>query len=215
MKKITNSLKKLVKHIFEICRVKNYPNITASSRISDSARILNPNNIIMEEHTNIDDDAVIMNTRAKFIMKRKSGAAFGLTVVCGGHMSLVGRYFKDITDLDKDRLDTSHEFDKDIIVEEDVWIGSRVTLLKGSHLGRGCVVGSNSCVRNSIPPYATVIGNPAKIVGFKYTPEEIIQHEKDLYPEEERLPLDLLEKNYNKYFISRIKEIKEYTRLSL
>ena len=60
-----------------------------------------------------------------------------------------------------------------------------------------------------------VIGNPAKVVGFSFTPEEIIEHEKVLYPEEERLPLELLEKNYNKYFISRIKEIKQFTRLSM
>lgn len=158
---------------------------------------------------------VIMNTRAKFIMKKWSGAAFGLTVITGGHISIPKRFFKDITDKDKDILDPGKSYDKDIIVEEDVWIGSKVTLLKGAHLGRGCVVGSNACVRNAVPPYSTVIGNPAKVVGFKFTPEEIIEHEKALYPEEERLPLELLEKNYNKYFISRIKEIKEFTRLSL
>ena len=75
------------------------------------------------------------------------------------------------------------------------------------------MVGSGSVVRSSIPPYAIVIGNPAKIVGFSKTPEEIIEHEKALYPEEERLPLELLEKNYNKYFLKRLKEIKEFTRL--
>ncbi len=58
-----------------------------------------------------------------------------------------------------------------------------------------------------------MIGNPAKVIGFVFTPEEIIKHEKILYPEEERLPIDLLEKNFDKYLINRIKEIKAFTKL--
>ena len=88
-----------------------------------------------------------------------------------------------------------------------------MTLLSGVHLNRGATVGAGSVVRTSIPPYAIVAGNPAKIVGFRFTPEEIIEHEKVLYPEEERLPLELLEKNYKKYFLDHIKEIKAYTGL--
>lgn len=100
-----------------------------------------------------------------------------------------------------------------VTIERNVWVGSDAIILKGVTIGRWAMVGSGSVVRNSIPPYAIVIGNPAKIVGFSKTPEEIIEHEKALYPEEERLPLELLEKNYNKYFLKRLKEIKEFTRL--
>ena len=115
----------------------------------------------------------------------------------------------------KDELDTEHEFDKDVIVDEDVWIGARVTILAGVHVARGCSIGSGTVLRKSTPPYSIVIGNPAKVVGFRFTPEEVIEHEKKLYPEEERLPLSLLEKNYEKYFLNRIKEIKQFTSLKL
>ena len=57
-----------------------------------------------------------------------------------------------------------------------------------------------------------LLGNPAKVVGFKFTPEEIIEHEKTLYPENERLSFELLEKNYNKYYINRIKDIKDFLK---
>ncbi len=73
---------------------KEYPNITNSSKIDSTVKIYNLNNIYMEENTNIDHDAVIMNTRAKFIMKKNSGAAFGLVVVTGNHMSIVGKNLK-------------------------------------------------------------------------------------------------------------------------
>ena len=167
----------------------------------------------MEEKTNIDGGATIMNTRAKFIMKKNSGAAFGFTAVTGNHMSIVGLNLKQINDRVKDEHDINHEMDKDIVVEEDVWIGNHVILLSGVTVGRGCEVGAGSVVRSSVPPYAVVIGNPAKIVGFRFTPEEIIEHEKVQYEESERLPLELLQKNYEKYFINRIKDIKQFTKL--
>lgn len=129
-------------------------------------------------------------------------------------MSVVGKSLKDVTDAVKDTLDSNNEYDKDIIVDEDVWMGARVTLLSGVHIGRGAEIGTGAVVRKSIPPYAVVVGNPAKIVGFRFTPEEIIEHEKALYKEEERLPLSLLEKNYDKYYISKIKEIRAYLSLS-
>ena len=150
---------------------------------------------------------------AKFVMKRYSGAAFGLKVVTGNHMRVVGKMYMQVTDELKESLDKNNVYDKDVIVEEDVWIGSNVTLLGGAHLGRGSNIGSGSVVRGNIPPYAIVIGNPAKVVGFSFTPEQIVEHEKQLYPEEERIPLERLEKNYQKYFLKRIKEIRDFTRI--
>lgn len=152
----------------------------------------------------------LISDGGKFIMKKNSGAASGLTIVTGNHGRSVGQPFRS-----KGKTNLSQDIEKDVIVEEDVWLGQNVTLLSGVIIGRGSTVGACSTCLKSVPPYSIVMGNPAKVVGFNFTPEEIIEHEKALYPEEERLPLELLEKNYNKYFISRIKEIKEFTRLSL
>jgi len=69
-------------------------------------------------------------------------------------------------------------------------------------IGCGAVIGSGSVIRNSIPPYAIVIGNPAKVIGFRFSPQEVTEHEKLIYPENERLSLNLLKINYQKYFIS-------------
>lgn len=170
-------------------------------------------NVYLHDDTNIYSGALILATRAKFIMKKKSGAAQGLTVITGGHMSLIGKWFKDITDKDKDILDREKLEDQDIIVEEDVWIGANVTLLKGVIVGRGATVGSGSVCRFSVPPYSIVIGNPAKVIGFKFSPEETIEHEKILYQESERLPQSVLERNYKKYFIDKGHEIKNYLKL--
>ena len=192
---------------------KNYGHKERSSLIGDDVIIFKPQNLYLYEHTGIALGAIIMNWRAKFVMKRYSGAAFGLKVVTGNHMRVVGKMYMQVTDELKESLDKNNVYDKDVIVEEDVWIGSNVTLLGGAHLGRGSNIGSGSVVRGNIPPYAIVIGNPAKVVGFSFTPEQIVEHEKQLYTEEERIPLETLEKNYQKYFLKRLKEIRDFTRI--
>lgn len=143
----------------------------------------------------------------KLIMKSHSGAGGNFTVVTGNHGREVGRL---IMDTERER---SLEKEADVVIEEDVEIGINVTVLAGVNIGRGATVGSGAVVRSSVPPYSIVVGNPAKIVGFSFTPEQIIEHEKALYPESERLPLEKLEKNYKKYFLDRMKEIRSFTSL--
>jgi acetyltransferase-like isoleucine patch superfamily enzyme len=138
-------------------------------------------------------------------MKKNSATAEGLTVVTGSHPSVVGELFLK-------NAEDDIQIVKDVIVEEDVWIAANVTLLAGVVIGRGAVVGSGAVCRNAVPPYAIVVGNPAKIIGFKFSPEEIVLHEKALYPENERISIEILTKNYNKYFLNRIGEIKSFLK---
>ena len=211
--KLFKRIRRLLSFINVNTKVVNYPNVHKTAVIHPSVVILNPDNLYMEENTSIQQFSRIGNLRAKFILKKNSGSAAGLYVIPGNHINVVGLKMKDITDNMKDELDPQHESDKDVVVEEDVWIGARVSLLNGVHIGRGAIVGTGAVVRNSIPPYSIVIGNPCKIVGFRFTPEEVIEHEKKIYKEEERLPIELLNKNYEKYFLNRIKEIKHFTKL--
>ncbi len=214
--KLLRGTKSFLKHILSFWQsqpICSFENVDKTARLDPSVLVYNHNNLYMEENTNIDHGAVIMNTKAKVIFKKNSGAAFCFTAVTGNHMSVVGKNLKQVTNAVKMQMDINHEMDKDIVVEEDVWIGNHVVLLSGVHIGRGGEVGAGSVVRSSTPPYSVVIGNPAKVVGFRFTPEEIIEHEKQLYEEHNRLPFELLQRNYEKYFINRIKDIKQITKL--
>ncbi len=51
-----------------------------------------------------------------------------------------------------------------VIIEDDVWIGARVTVLPGSHIGRGAVVGAHSVVTGVVPPRTLVGGVPARVI---------------------------------------------------
>lgn len=205
--------KKIKGKFFSYLSHYQYKNIHKSARVYYTTVVYNPDNLYMEDNTNIDSGGVVMNSRAKLIMKRNSGAAVGLLAITGNHMSVVGKNIKQVTNDVKDDLDLYHEMDRDIVVEEDVWIGSHVTLLAGVTIGRGAELGSGCVVRCNIPPYSVVVGNPAKIVGFRFTPEEIINHEMLQYEEKDRLPMDLLQKNYKKYFLDRMVDIRQFLKL--
>lgn len=46
----------------------------------------------------------------------------------------------------------------------DTWIGVKVSVLRGTTIGRGCVLGSHAVVRGAIPDYSIAVGAPAKVV---------------------------------------------------
>lgn len=58
-----------------------------------------------------------------------------------------------------------------IVVDDDVWIGFGAIILSGVTLGYGCVVGAGAVVTHSVPPFAIVVGNPAKVVSYRFDNE--------------------------------------------
>ena len=51
-----------------------------------------------------------------------------------------------------------------IIIEDDVWLGEKVSVMPDVHIGRGAIIGANSVVTKDIPPYAVAVGSPAKVI---------------------------------------------------
>jgi acetyltransferase-like isoleucine patch superfamily enzyme len=67
---------------------------------------------------------------------------------------------------------------KTVTIDNFVWLGSRVMILPGTHIGEGAIIQGGSVVHGEIPPYAIAGGNPAKV--FKYRD---IEHFKKLKAE--------------------------------
>ena len=62
---------------------------------------------------------------------------------------------------------------KDVIIEDNVWLGEHVSVLPGVTIGSGTIVGSNSVVTKSLPPNIIAVGIPAKPIK-KYNFETLI-----------------------------------------
>lgn len=58
-----------------------------------------------------------------------------------------------------------------IIINDDAWIGERVTVMSGVTIGQGAVIGTNSLVNKDIPPYAIAVGIPAKVIKYRFSSE--------------------------------------------
>lgn len=57
-----------------------------------------------------------------------------------------------------------------IVIEDNVWVGSRSIIFPGVTIGEGSVVSAASLVRDDVPPYTLVAGNPARVVASLQRP---------------------------------------------
>ena len=155
------------------------------------ADLKNPRNIYLHDYARIGRRSTIMTMGdSKFVMKRGCLTAEGLTVVTSNHHQIIGQF---LSGGNEDNLY------RDIVVEEDVWIGINVTLLSGAHIGRGAIIGACSVVTKDIPPYSVAVGNPARVVKFKWSVDDIMKHEAALYPVNERFTREELERYRKEY----------------
>jgi acetyltransferase-like isoleucine patch superfamily enzyme len=52
----------------------------------------------------------------------------------------------------------------DIVVEDDVWLGTGAKVMDGVRIGRGAIIGAGAVVTRDVPPYAIAVGVPATII---------------------------------------------------
>ena len=114
----------------------------------------------------------------------------GNNIDIANNVGLIGKYDHDYSKVGvsiKDAPwigDATYDFkgkDQKIIIDDDVWIGFGSVVFTGVHIHRGAIVAAGSIVTKDVPPYAIVAGNPAKIKGYRFTEEQIVDHEKMLY----------------------------------
>lgn len=98
-----------------------------------------------------------------------------------GHNRLIINNNHDYTSVAMGDLSITRGLDKreglkrrgSLIIENDVSIGYNSMILSGVTIQNGAVILAGSVITKDVPPYAIVEGNPAKIIGYRFTPEQI------------------------------------------
>lgn len=138
-------------------------------------------NLYIHPYARVQPGLRLISYTGKFIVKKFAVCSANALVITGNHVPTVGipQFF----------LGTSHinDKEKDIVIGEGAWVGAHTTLLSGAMIGRGAVIGASSMVNKEIPPYAVAVGSPAKVIATTFTLEQVIEHEKKVFPAEERL----------------------------
>ena len=96
---------------------------------------------------------------------------FGSTIPIQQHIHFT--FMRPVADL----LKVIKNYDKDTVrttIEHDVWIGANATILKGVHIGSGAIIGAGAVVTKDVKPYSIVVGNPSKLLKYRFD-KEIIQ----------------------------------------
>lgn len=159
--------------------------------------IFSPNDIFSYGTISVGDDVYIgpgacfMASNTTLTIGSKVMFGPNVTIMGGDHnVSLIGKFMYDVKI-------KRPEDDLPVVIEDDVWVGCNSTILKGVKIGRGSIVAAGSVVTKSIPPYSIAAGVPAKIIKFRWSIEEILEHESLLYTVGYRLRKNDLDKIIN------------------
>lgn len=97
-----------------------------------------------------------------------------VTIRGGNHrIDVVGKAMIEVGEAEK-----RPEDDPGVIIESDVWIGTRAIILAGVTIGRGSVVAGGAVVTQSVAPYSIVGGNPARLIRMRWDEDTIAEHER-------------------------------------
>lgn len=97
-----------------------------------------------------------------------------VTVRGGNHrIDIIGRTMRSITDAEK-----RPEDDPGVVIEDDVWIGTRAIILAGVRIGEGSVIAAGAVVNSDVPPYAIAAGVPARVLRYRWDDATIAEHKK-------------------------------------
>ena len=89
--------------------------------------------------------------------------AIGDRVLIGSNTTIVDSDFHALTPAER-RLGGDHAAAREVVIEDDVFVGMQCIVLKGVRIGCGSVVGAGSIVTRDVPPGVIAAGNPARVV---------------------------------------------------
>ena len=77
--------------------------------------------------------------------------------------------------------DRGLQFNKDVYIGENTWIGAGVVIVPGVHIGSNTVIGAGSVVTKDIPDNVIAVGNPCRVI------RNVSEHDREFFYKSERI----------------------------
>jgi chloramphenicol O-acetyltransferase type B len=139
------------------------------SRLKDYAEIYNST---LGKYSYISQYSIVNKTKIGKFCSIANGCYIGLwehnTNVSTHSFYLYehsGNFVKGYKNYDKDCIETK--------IGNDVWVGANAVIMKGVNIGNGVIIGASAVVTKDVPAYAIVVGNPAKVIKYRYDKKDI------------------------------------------
>lgn len=130
-------------------------------------------NIYLGDRVALCEELQFLTTRARIIIGNDVIVSSYTSIITGNHRTdLLGKHIIDIDESTEKRP----EDDQDVIIEDDVWIGTHCIILKGVRIGTGSIIAAGAVVTKDVPPYSIYI-NSQKILP-RFSLEETTEHER-------------------------------------
>ena len=126
-----------------------------NNQIGEKSSIRNPVTVVEPNKVKVGKNSIIMNNA---LLMASGGIEIGDCTMVAAHAKLISN--------DHDLYDRSILTMAPIKIGNHVWVGAGATILKGVTVGDHAIIGGGSVVNKDVPPYAVVVGNPARVVKY-------------------------------------------------
>lgn len=146
-----------------------------SVSVQDNVFIQGNGTFTVGEKCIIKRDAYIICSKGEFRMGNNSGigkrceiSVNGGSITIGNHVRIASNVF--ITNANHDFSETGKPImeqgvvTRDVVIEDDVWIGHGAIILPGVRIGKGAIIAAGAVVTKTVEPLAIVGGNPARFI---------------------------------------------------
>lgn len=124
-----------------------------NSRINLGVQISNPQTMKIGDNTYINGGVFSIGENSKICIGNDCLISYNV------HFRTVSHYYENKNEL----IRNQGEFEKDIIIEDDVWVGYGAQIMPGVTVHRGAVIGAGAVVTRDVLPYTVVGGCQPKL----------------------------------------------------
>jgi virginiamycin A acetyltransferase len=128
----------------------------------------------------LERNVLYRNGPERLVIGRYTAIAHGVRfIMSGGNHPMVGIGTYPFSMFGGEWMDATRDIilnlpsRGDTVVGNNVWLGLSATIMPGTHIGDGAIVGAGAVVSRDVPPFGVAVGNPARVVKKRFTDPEI------------------------------------------